>query len=59
VLELSLRFRYEGRPYAAPYLGIQWIRQLGDTEDLARDAGDGVEELGLVAGFRIVYGPEA
>lgn len=54
-LELSLRLRYERWSYVAPYLGVQWIRLLGDTADLARKGGGGVDEVGLVAGFRIVY----
>ena len=54
-LELSLRLRYDAWGFVAPYLGVQWARLLGDTADLARDGGDGIEELGLVAGLRIVY----
>jgi copper resistance protein B len=54
-IEVSLRLRYARWSYAAPYVGIQWIRLLGDTADFARDEGDGVDELGVVAGFRIVY----
>ena len=54
-LELSLRLRYDRFGFVAPYLGVQWVRLLGGTADLARESGGGVDQLGLVAGLRIVY----
>jgi copper resistance protein B len=54
-IELGLRVRYEVRREIAPYLGINWIRQLEKTADLARQLGQEVDSLGFVAGLRIQF----
>lgn len=54
-VELGLRIRYELRREFAPYIGVNWLRQLGDTAELARDEGDDDELLGLVAGVRFWF----
>lgn len=54
-VELGLRLRYEIRRELAPYLGISWIRRLGDTADLARARGEKESELALAAGFRFWF----
>jgi len=52
-IELGLRLRYEIRREFAPYVGVTWVRQLGDTADLARAAGDPVADLRFVVGLRL------
>lgn len=54
-VELGLRLRYEIRREFAPYVGINWQRLVGDTEDLARREGEDVDVLGFVAGVRIQF----
>ena len=38
-IEAGLRLRYEIRRELAPYIGINWSRLFGNTEDFARIAG--------------------
>jgi copper resistance protein B len=52
VLEAGLRLRFEIRREFAPYLGLTWQRRYGGTADLARAAGEEVEDTRLVAGVR-------
>jgi copper resistance protein B len=54
-LQLGLRLRYEIRREFAPYVGVEWVRRFGDTADLARDEGERVGNLGLVAGVRLWF----
>ena len=54
-VELGLRLRYEVLPEFAPYAGLQWERQLGQTADLARQAGDPTNELFVVAGVNFRF----
>ncbi len=54
-IELELRMRYEIKRQFAPYVGISWIRKIGGTADLARLAGDDVDNLALVAGMRLWF----
>ncbi|RIL07254.1 MAG: copper resistance protein B [Proteobacteria bacterium] len=54
-VQLGLRLRYEIRREIAPYVGVTWNRQLGNTAELARDEGEGVSSLGLVAGVRFWF----
>jgi copper resistance protein B len=54
-LELSLRLRYEVRRELAPYVGVAWFKRFGGTAGLARAAGEGSDELELVAGLRIWF----
>jgi copper resistance protein B len=55
VLELGLRVRYELLRELAPYLGISWERRLMEAADLARTAGESVQQLSVVAGLRLWY----
>jgi copper resistance protein B len=52
IIEIGLRLRYEIRRELAPYLGVQWERKFGRTADFARDEGEDVEGVALVAGVR-------
>ena len=52
-VELGARVRYEIRREFAPYVGLFWFRRTGGAAGLARAAGEGVREAGLVAGLRV------
>lgn len=54
-IELGLRLRYEIVRKFAPYIGINWERKLGETEDLARAEGDDVDNFAVVAGLRFWF----
>jgi len=54
-VELGLRLRYEIRREFAPYIGINWLRRIGDTADLVRQGGENPELLGFVAGVRLQF----
>lgn len=51
-LELGLRLRYERSREFAPYIGVSWERQFGDTARLTRARGDGTGGFSFVAGVR-------
>ena len=50
--ELGLRLRYELRRELGPYVGVSYERKFGDTADLARAAGEDVEDTRFVLGVR-------
>lgn len=52
---VGLRLRYAIKREFAPYIGITWRKALGDTADLARRAGEDVENRAIVAGVRLWY----
>lgn len=52
-IEVGGRLRYEFRREFAPYVGLVWRRQTGGTAVMARQAGESVGNLGLVAGVRV------
>jgi len=54
-IEAGLRLRYEIRREFAPYIGVNWERQFGDTAAKTRGAGDDVSETTLVAGVRFWF----
>ncbi len=54
-IELGLRLRYEIRREFAPYIGLAWTRRLGNTADFARDEGEDVGDLAVVAGVRLWF----
>ena len=47
--------RYEIRREFAPYVGLEWTGKLGDTADLAREAGESVRDARWVAGLRVWF----
>lgn len=51
-IEPGFRLRYEFRREFAPYVGVDWFRQLGSTARLARGDGETVGDLALVVGVR-------
>ncbi len=54
-VDLGLRLRFELRREYAPYLGVGWVRRFGGTADLARQAGEDVDQLAIVGGLRIWF----
>ncbi len=51
-VELGLRLRYEIRREFAPYVGISWNRKIGETENLAEDEGEDIDEFSIVVGLK-------
>ena len=49
-LEAGLRLRYEGRRELAPYIGVSWERQFGDTARFTRARGGDTGGVSCVAG---------
>lgn len=54
-VELGLRLRYEIKREFAPYVGVSWVRKLGNTADIARNAKAPVDNLSAVAGLRLWF----
>jgi copper resistance protein B len=54
-IALGLRVRYEIKREFAPYVGISWSRKLGNTADIARTAGEHVDNFSIVAGVRLWF----
>lgn len=54
-IELGLRLRYEINRNYAPYLGINWIRLLGKTEDFAKEEGESIDNFSLLGGIRLLF----
>ena len=52
---LGLRLRYEIRREFAPYIGVQWLRRLGETADLSRRGGGRAEDIAVVFGVRLWF----
>lgn len=49
---LGLRLRHEFTRQFAPYVGVQWVRRFGGTEEAARAHGEGAFDTQWVAGLR-------
>jgi len=54
-IQLGFRLRYEFRREVAPYIGVSWQRQFGNTADLTRADGADVDNLAFVAGLRFWF----
>ena len=54
-LEAGLRLRYEIKQEIAPYIGVEWRRQTGDTARFTRATDDDPDMLSFVAGIRIWF----
>ena len=52
-LDLGLRLRYEIRREFAPYVGVSWLRNFGETASIARSEGETFDTFALVAGLRL------
>lgn len=53
--EVGLRLRYMFTPQFAPYVGVNWVRSVGEAADFARANGDGAGAVSLVAGVRLWF----
>lgn len=54
-IELGLRLRYELAREFAPYVGINWTRNLGETAQLVRRTGDDPNEFAGLVGVRFWF----
>lgn len=54
-LQLGLRLRYQFRREIAPYVGVSWQRQFGNTADMTRADGGDIDKLAFVAGVRFWF----
>jgi copper resistance protein B len=54
-LSAAIRLRYEIRRELAPYIGIEWVNEYGDTKALTRAAGDDPNDTRIVAGLRFWF----
>ncbi|WP_375203339.1 copper resistance protein B [Hyphococcus sp.] len=54
-IELGARLRYEIKREFAPYIGVHWTRDLGDTADFSRSNGEDPSVVSLVAGVRFWF----
>lgn len=54
-VEAGIRLRYEITRQLAPYIGVNYESLLGDTRDLADDAGEETSDTQLVAGLRFWF----
>jgi len=54
-IELGLRLRYEIAREFAPYIGINWRRDVGETAQLVRRAGDDPDEFAGLVGVRFWF----
>lgn len=54
-IEFGLRLRYEFAREFAPYLGVVWTHQYGDTADFTRTAGGSTQDVLCVAGLKVWY----
>jgi copper resistance protein B len=53
--EMGLRLRYEIKREFAPYIGVRWEQQYGDTKDMAQTAGESTSSTAFVIGLRAWY----
>ncbi len=51
-MELGLRLRYEIVKEFAPYIGVEWTREFGDTARFTRLGGEHASRVSLVMGLR-------
>lgn len=54
-IELGARLRWEIKREFAPYVGYSWTRRLGNTADMARNAGGDISHGALVLGLHWWY----
>ena len=54
-IELGLRLRFEIWREFAPYLGVFWLRNIGETAAVARRAREDVYTLAFIAGVCVSF----
>ena len=53
--QLGLRLRYEIQREFAPYIGVNWTRQYGETADHAEESGEDSNDIQMVTGVRFWF----
>lgn len=53
--EVGARLRYEIKRQFAPYIGVSWIRSVGETADFTRADGEDPGGVSFVAGLRLWF----
>ncbi|MCG7962325.1 MAG: copper resistance protein B [Candidatus Thiodiazotropha taylori] len=51
-ISLGLRLRYEVRREFAPYIGVNWKKQFGDTANFTESEGEDISDTQMVFGIR-------
>ena len=51
--DIGLRLRYEIAREFAPYIGISWLKQYGETARISRQEGETTDTVALVVGLRL------
>ena len=51
--DIGLRLRYEIRREIAPYIGVSWLKQYGETARISRQQGETSDTVALVVGLRL------
>ncbi len=54
-LELGLRLHYEISREVAPYVGVSWAKQYGNTADFSRAAGEETQDNAVVLGLKLTF----
>ncbi len=54
-LGLGLRLRYEITREFAPYIGVQWLNQFGETADISQRDGGRADSIAVVFGVRLWF----
>ncbi len=54
-VELGLRLRYEIKREFAPYIGINWLREFGETADISNSEGNRDNTFSALAGVRLRF----
>lgn len=54
-LDAGLRLRYEGKREVAPYIGVEWQRNFGETANLTEASGGNSEQTVFVIGLRLWF----
>ena len=52
---LGLRLRYEVTREVAPYIGVQWRQEFGETADISRRGGGRADDIAVVFGVRLWF----
>jgi copper resistance protein B len=52
---LGLRLRYEISREFAPYIGVQWLRRLGETANISQRSRGSTEDIAVVFGVRLWF----
>jgi copper resistance protein B len=53
--QAGLRLRYEIRREFAPYIGVNWNKQFGNTADFAKASGEAVSDTQWVVGLHVWF----